>query len=115
MLLRPNLANDAQKHVDSEGLKGSQCKDTVSSQVDRVIQPSFVFLSAIFGHWIEYLNYLCGHVLDAAGSLSSQGELARRIFDKEIDNHHEEKLLICQICCSHWKNSSEVYRNWLEY
>lgn len=99
--LRQKLANNVQKYVDSKRSKGSQCTDTVPSQVDRVIQSSFVFLSAIFGHWIEYLNYLCGYVINAAGSVTSHRDLVRRIFDKEIDNHHEEMLLICQICCSH--------------
>ncbi|ONK73917.1 uncharacterized protein A4U43_C03F910 [Asparagus officinalis] len=99
--LRQKLANDVQKYVNSEGLEGNRDHDTVPSQVDQVIQSSFVFLSAIFGRWIEYLNCLCGYVLSAAGSVSSQGDLVRRIFDKEIDNHHEEKLLICQICCCH--------------
>jgi len=95
--LRQKLANDVQKYVDSRGSKESQCHGTVSSQVDQVIQSSFVFLLAIFGHWTKHLNYVCGYVLNAAGSLSSQGDLVRRICDKEIDNQHEEKLRISQI------------------
>lgn len=99
--LRQKLSNDVQKYVESKGSEGNPCTNTVPSQVDQVIQSSFVFLSATFGHWIEYLNYLCRYVVHVAGSASSHGDLVRRIFDKEIDNHHEEKLLICQICCCH--------------
>lgn len=35
----------------------------------------------------------------------------RRVFDKEIDNHHEEKLLLSQICCSHLENLP-VSKSW---
>ncbi|KAL0350899.1 UNVERIFIED_CONTAM: hypothetical protein Sradi_4239100 [Sesamum radiatum] len=75
-----------------------------SSQVEKVIELCFEHLSTIFGHWLDYLDYLCCWVLNAANSSNytvSGGDLVRRVFDKEIDNHHEEKLLICQICCSH--------------
>ncbi|GFP96288.1 hypothetical protein PHJA_001772900 [Phtheirospermum japonicum] len=62
-----------------------------SSQVEKVIELCFDHLSRIFGHWPA----------NGAGYVVSGGDLVRRVFDKEIDNHHEEKLLICQICCSH--------------
>lgn len=104
--LRQRLADDVQKCVNFKGSKGSHCNDSVPSQVDRVIELSFKFLSAGFGHWIGYLNYLCGYVSNAAAAVGSQGNLVRRIFDKEIDNHHEEKLLVCQICCTHLETLS---------
>ncbi|WCJ20785.1 hypothetical protein M5689_002991 [Euphorbia peplus] len=40
-------------------------------------------------------------VLKSANYVVPKGDLVRRVFDKEIDNHHEEKLLICQICFYH--------------
>lgn len=93
--LRQKLASDIQNYID---LRGHSC---LSSQVDKVITMSFSYLSSIFGHWEKYLTCLCEYVMNSSGSVSSHGDLVRIIFDKEIDNHHEEKLLICQICCSH--------------
>ncbi|KAL3629358.1 hypothetical protein CASFOL_026580 [Castilleja foliolosa] len=92
--LRKTLALDVQKFFQSKN----------SSQVEKVTELCFDHLSKIFGHWRDYLEYLCCWVLNAANGASyvvSGGDLVRRVFDKEIDNHHEEKLLICQICCSH--------------
>ena len=66
-----------------------------------MIRFCFDHLSSIFGHRIDYLDYLCVWVLHAASYVqASQGDLVRRVFDEEIDNHYEEKLLISQICCS---------------
>lgn len=98
--LRQRLAKNVQKCINFKGLNGGLKYDAVATQVDRVIESSFEFLSSVFGHWLGYFNYLSRLVLSTAISVSSRGDLVRRIFDKEIDNHHEEKLLICQICCS---------------
>lgn len=92
--LRRKLAVDVQKCFGSK-------KSGENAQVEKVIELSFEHLSSIFGNWLEYFNYLSQWVLDAASCVISAGDLVRRVFDKEIDNHHEEKLLICQICCSH--------------
>ncbi|KAI4366675.1 hypothetical protein MLD38_022522 [Melastoma candidum] len=76
-------------------------------QADKVIVSSFKYLSSIFGPWIEYFNYLSEYAFDMARPPASSGsDLVRRVFDKEIDNHHEEKLLICQICCCHLEKLS---------
>lgn len=104
--LRQRLARNVQKCLNFKGLNGSLINDAVPTQVDRVIESSFEFLSSIFGHWVGYFNYLSRLVLSSATSVSSRGDLVRQIFDKEIDNHHEEKLMICQICCSHLKQLS---------
>ncbi|KAH0459814.1 hypothetical protein IEQ34_010477 [Dendrobium chrysotoxum] len=94
ILIRQNIAMDVQKYIDFRGFE-------VPRQVDQVIEVILGFLSKIFSHWLEYIEYLLRYVSMAAGSVSFHGDLVRKIFEKEIDNHHEEKLLICQICCFH--------------
>ncbi|GAB4827317.1 hypothetical protein Ancab_034203 [Ancistrocladus abbreviatus] len=98
--LRQKLATDVQQCLHRGWSNGSNAR-IVPGQVEKVIELSFEFLSAIFGHWDVYLDYLLKWVLDAASHVLPSGDLVRRVFDKEIDNHHEEKLLICQLCCSH--------------
>ncbi|KAG8384709.1 hypothetical protein BUALT_Bualt04G0146500 [Buddleja alternifolia] len=105
--IRKKLALDVQKYFKSEKPLKDFPISVASSQVEKVIELCFGHLSTIFGHWLEYLDYLCCCVLNAANNANyvvSGGDLVRRVFDKEIDNHHEEKLLICQICCSHLEN-----------
>ncbi|KAK4417672.1 hypothetical protein Salat_2179900 [Sesamum alatum] len=102
--LRKRLALDVQKCLTSRDPRKHFPATTASSQVEKVIELCFVHLSTIFGRWPDYLDSLCCWVLNAANSANytvSGGDLVRRVFDKEIDNHHEEKLLISQICCSH--------------
>ncbi|KAJ4867536.1 Uncharacterized protein Rs2_50922 [Raphanus sativus] len=95
-LIRSKLATDVQK-----------CFSTaieVPTQVEKVLELSFDHLSSVFGHWNEYLLYLSRWVLntvDYTSPLKGGSDLVRRVFDKEIDNHHEEKLLILQFCCDH--------------
>ncbi|EPS68931.1 hypothetical protein M569_05834 [Genlisea aurea] len=95
--LRKKLAFDVQKYFTA----GETFFPTSMIQVDRVIELCFEHLSAVFGSWPDYLNFLCRYVINAANCVLSDGDLVRRVFDKEIDNHHEEKLLICHLCCSH--------------
>ncbi|XP_028780500.1 thyroid adenoma-associated protein homolog [Neltuma alba] len=97
--IRLQLSSDVQECFTFEGSKSSS-PELVRAQVDRVIRFCFDHLSSVFGHWIEYFNCLAQWVLHAARYAVSQGDLVRRVFDKEIDNHYEEKLLISQICCS---------------
>ncbi|KAJ4975057.1 hypothetical protein NE237_008231 [Protea cynaroides] len=99
--LRQNLAKDVQRCFTSKVCGRSQQNGVVPTQVEKVIEASFEFMSSIFGHWIVYFNYLSNWVLDTASCTLTRGDLVRRVFDKEIDNHHEEKLLICQFCCFH--------------
>ncbi|KAI4352585.1 hypothetical protein L6164_006822 [Bauhinia variegata] len=100
--IRLRLSLDIQKCFTSERSQNSPSPGLVPIQVDKVIRFCFDHLSATFGHWIEYFNYLVRWVLHAASYVSSsQGDLVRQVFDKEIDNHYEEKLFISQICCSH--------------
>ncbi|PUZ50289.1 hypothetical protein GQ55_6G047200 [Panicum hallii var. hallii] len=96
--LRQNLANNVQKII-ANGSASAFCDDSTPLQVDRVIELSFDYLTSLFGHWLKYIECLLRIVLDTGNTLNSRGDLVRQIFDKEIDNHHEEKLLICQICC----------------
>ncbi|OWM73957.1 thyroid adenoma-associated protein homolog [Punica granatum] len=98
-IIRQKLAEDVQKCFSSVA-------GIVPTQVEKVIELSFDHLTSAFGHWIEYFEYLAHWVLEMANYEVSQGDLVRRVFDKEIDNHHEEKLLICQICCSHMQRIS---------
>ncbi|KAM1824399.1 hypothetical protein ACFX13_023991 [Malus domestica] len=79
---------------------GSSRSGVVPTQVEKVIGSCFEHLSSIFGHWIGYFDYLLRWVLNASNREVPKGDLVRQVFDKEIDNHHEEKLFICQLCCS---------------
>ncbi|OQU79970.1 thyroid adenoma-associated protein homolog [Sorghum bicolor] len=97
--LRQKLAKDIQKII-AKGSANTFCDDSTPLQVDRVIELSLDYLTSLFGHWLKYIEFLLRVVLDTGNALNSRGDLVRQIFDKEIDNHHEEKLLICQICCS---------------
>ncbi|KAL5981120.1 hypothetical protein ACLOJK_029040 [Asimina triloba] len=99
--LRQRLASDIQSCLASNGSAGCHGSEIVPTQVEKVIEASFEFLSSTFGHWLEYFDYLSRWVFDAASYRTNRGDLVRRIFDKEIDNHHEERLLICQISCYH--------------
>ncbi|KDP45495.1 hypothetical protein JCGZ_09744 [Jatropha curcas] len=99
--VRQMLAVNVQKCFSLKRSSSSSNAGEVPTQVERVIELSFEHLSSIFGHWINYFDYLSNWILKAANYVVSKGDLVRRVFDKEIDNHHEEKLLICQICCSH--------------
>ncbi|KAG6541059.1 hypothetical protein Mapa_017546 [Marchantia paleacea] len=98
--LRQNLSLAVLKVVASSGL----ILDVVPAQVEKVIQVSFDFLSSRLGTWTPYYSvlseWLIGTNIDFTLN-NSNGDLVRRLFDKEIDNHHEEELLFVQLCCSH--------------
>ncbi|ESQ32617.1 hypothetical protein EUTSA_v10003503mg [Eutrema salsugineum] len=96
-LIRSKLATDVQKCFFSTAMEAP-------TQVEKVLELSFNHLSSVFGHWDEYLQYLSKLVFNTADYTSppkGSSDLVRRVFDKEIDNHHEEKLLILQFCCCH--------------
>ena len=100
--IRLRLAKDVQRCFTCKRSVSGSHAGVVLTQVDKVIELSFEHLSSVFGHWIEYFDYLLSSILNAAENYeASNGDLVRKVFDKEIDNHHEEKLLISQICCSH--------------
>ncbi|XP_010258389.1 PREDICTED: thyroid adenoma-associated protein homolog [Nelumbo nucifera] len=99
--LRQRLAFDVQKCFTPKESGKSHQTGFVPTQVEKVIESSFDFLSSAFGHWFQYFDYLSRWVMDIGSCTVARGDLVRRIFDKEIDNHHEEKLLICQLCCFH--------------
>ncbi|XP_047312438.1 thyroid adenoma-associated protein homolog [Impatiens glandulifera] len=99
--LRRRLASNVQKCFRSKHSGEFIQTAMVPSQVEKVIEMCFEHLSSTFSEWVPYYNYLCGLVLKDASYVMEKGDLVRRVFDKEIDNHHEEKLLICQICCCH--------------
>lgn len=101
--LRRKLALDVQRCLAREECENETQAGVVPSQVEKVIEQSVEHLFSVFGHWIDFFNSLCHWILsstDNATSVISRGDVVRRVFDKEIDNHHEEKLLICQLCCS---------------
>ncbi|XP_068637861.1 uncharacterized protein [Aristolochia californica] len=93
--LRQSLALNIQKCFNSKSSWFG-----AHTQVERVIELSFDFLSSTFGHWIIYFDYLLSWTLDSGNFVIPQSNLVRQVFDKEVDNHHEERLLICQLCCS---------------
>nr|XP_011467977.1 PREDICTED: thyroid adenoma-associated protein homolog [Fragaria vesca subsp. vesca] len=99
--IRQRLAMGIQRCFSCQRSGRSSLTGEVPTQVEKVIESSFEHLTSIFGHWIGYLDFLLRCVLNAASHEVSKGDLVRQVFDKEIDNHHEEKLLICQLCCSH--------------
>lgn len=101
--LRKQLSLEVQKCITSGKSGSSISSGVVPIQVEKVIEMSFEHLSSTFGHWLDYLEFLCHWVLSATNYVGvvSREDPVRRVFDKEIDNHHEEKLLISQICCSH--------------
>ncbi|KAF9591066.1 hypothetical protein IFM89_001276 [Coptis chinensis] len=104
--LRESLAEDVQRCFTSDRSSRSHHLGVVPTQVEKVIELSFEFLSSVFGHWLMYFDYLAQCVLNTATYNVVQGDLVRRVFDKEIDNFHEEKLLICQICCFYMERLS---------
>lgn len=114
--IRSKLAFDIQKC-----LTRGECGDElpvgmVPTQVEKVIQLSIQHLSSAFGHWIDFFDYLCHWIMnttDSATSIVSRGDIVRRVFDKEIDNHHDEKLLICQLCCSNLEKLP-ISRYWID-
>ncbi|KAG0575047.1 hypothetical protein KC19_VG313400 [Ceratodon purpureus] len=76
----------------------------VPSQVERVVQLAFQCLSSHFGSWHVYWEMLAEWVWgseDIDALLVNDVDLVRRLFDKEIDNHHEEELVFVQLCCLH--------------
>ncbi|MCL7023252.1 hypothetical protein MKW94_028758 [Papaver nudicaule] len=99
--LREKFAEDVQRCFTSQGSGINHQIGLVPAQVEKVIELSFEFLSSIFGHWLVYFDYLSRCVLNTTSHTIGRGDLVRRVFDKEIDNHHEEKLMVCQICCFH--------------
>uniref|UniRef100_A0A5B7CF51 Uncharacterized protein n=1 Tax=Davidia involucrata TaxID=16924 RepID=A0A5B7CF51_DAVIN len=109
--LRRRLAADVQKCFTSKKSRMNSQTVVVPTQVEKVIELCFEHLSSIFGHWLVYFDYLSRWVLKTANHVASRGDLVRRVFDKEIDNHHEEKLLISQICCSHLEKLS-ISKSW---
>ncbi|KAK4706502.1 hypothetical protein R3W88_033937 [Solanum pinnatisectum] len=111
--LRKKLALDVQNCFTSKSSERSFLTGVVPSQVEQVIEKSFNHLSSIFSHCLDYLDFLCHRVLDSANHacVISEGDLIKRVFDKEIDNHHEEKLLICQIYLFSLGEASNL-KNW---
>ncbi|KAL2950978.1 hypothetical protein AAZX31_19G020600 [Glycine max] len=111
--VRLRLSSDVQKCFTTEKTRSNLTTGSVPIQVDRVIRFCFDHLSSIFGHWIDYFDYLCQWVLRAESCVAPQGDLVRRVFDKEIDNHYEEKLLISQICCSNMEKLP-ILKSWAD-
>lgn len=111
--VRLRLSSDVQKCFTKEKSRSNHTPGLVPIQVDRVIRLCFDHLSSIFGHWIDYFDYLCQWVLRAENCVAPEGDLVRRVFDKEIDNHYEEKLLISQICCSNMEKLP-ILKSWVD-
>ncbi|XP_021765907.1 thyroid adenoma-associated protein homolog [Chenopodium quinoa] len=103
VFIRKELALEVQKCFPPK-FRGRTLAVVVPAQVERVLELCFEFLSLNFGHWDRYFDYLLRWISDSVSYVVPKDDLVRRVFDKEIDNYHEEKLLICQICCSSLEN-----------
>ncbi|XP_078439544.1 thyroid adenoma-associated-like protein [Wolffia australiana] len=100
--LRKKLAEDVQGCISSYLSRRGLFNISAPFQVERVMELTFDFLSSVFSDVVLYMDRLLSCVFRMTDNGPSQmGNLVRVVFDKEIDNHHEEKLLICQICCFH--------------
>ncbi|KAF6134125.1 hypothetical protein GIB67_013522 [Kingdonia uniflora] len=97
--LRERLAESVQRCFTSTESGSRHEIAEFPTQVEKVIELSLEFLFSIFSHWIVYFEYLMRCVIETTSSMVARGDLVRQVFDKEIDNHYEEKLTICQICC----------------
>jgi hypothetical protein len=114
--LRQNLALSllqvlASSAATTPALSGQHVSAAVPMQVERVVQLVFDYLNCHFGHWRVFWETLMEWVLgteDVATLLVCDVNLVRRLFDKEIDNHHEEELLFVQLCCSHLQQLVDV-------
>ncbi|XP_024527150.1 thyroid adenoma-associated protein homolog [Selaginella moellendorffii] len=77
---------------------------SVPAQVERVLETSLAFLRFQFQECDFFYDFLAGWILgdnsSRFGGLQNT-DLVRKLFDKELDNHHEEQLLVVQLCCSH--------------
>ncbi|XP_027924170.1 thyroid adenoma-associated protein homolog [Vigna unguiculata] len=111
--VRLRLSSDVQKCFTKEKARSNHTPGLGPIQVDRVIRLCFDHLFSIFGHWIDYFDYLCQWVLRVENCVAPEGDLVRRVFDKEIDNHYEEKLLISQICCSNMEKLP-ILKSWAD-
>lgn len=101
--LRQKLAVALVRSMSSSPCK-STVKNVVPTQVERVLELCFDFLTDSFSQWLVYFDYLAYWVLGSEVDsifMTRNGDLVRRLFDKELDNHHEERLLISQLCCLH--------------
>lgn len=101
--LRQKLAVALVRSMSSTSCK-STVKNVVPTQVERVLELCFDFLTDSFNQWLVYFDYLADRVLGSEVDsifMTRNGDLVRRLFDKELDNHHEERLLISQLCCLH--------------
>lgn len=106
MVLRERLAVAVLRVVSSISHKqlSPESVDFVPAQVERVIHLSFDFLTMHLGHSVVYLDCLANWVWRGVTDMSfmqDNSDLVRRLFDKEVDNHHEEMLLFTQLCCLH--------------
>ncbi|KAL4197784.1 hypothetical protein AMTRI_Chr04g189990 [Amborella trichopoda] len=99
--LRCKLSIAMQRCINTMGFTKIYENGDVPVQVERVLESTFECQSSVFGNWLGYLNYLSGQVFNAGNYVTNKWDLIRRVFDKEIDNHHEERLLVCQISCFH--------------
>ena len=106
MALRDRLSIEVLHIVSSavDKISDSSSFDFVPAQVERVIHLSFDYLTLHMGYSVLYLDCLVNWVwkdISDTSFMQDDCDLVRRLFDKEIDNHHEEKLLFTQLCCLH--------------
>eukprot|EP00850_Spirogloea_muscicola_P002017 SM000007S20977 [mRNA] locus=s7:1355748:1369992:+ [translate_table: standard] len=96
----------------------SSCGESlIPCQVEKVMQQSFEHLAATFGSSPAFVSLLEEWILGSDLSIHNPTYLGRRnlnlvrkLFDKEIDNHHEEILLCVQLACSQLAKIVEALR-----
>jgi hypothetical protein len=81
-------------------------KPQTPSQVEQTLVRTLEYLTGLFGGRSEsYVNRLAGWIYGPRGIHALAGiqgyDLVRRLFDKELDNHHEEDALFAQLASQH--------------
>ncbi|GAQ83740.1 hypothetical protein KFL_001600100 [Klebsormidium nitens] len=106
--LRDRLAVSMTHEVESakSGLSSKSSKSQSPSQVEQTLVRTLDYLTELFGGWSEsYLNRLAGWIYGPRGrhglARIEGRDLVRRLFDKELDNHHEEDALFAQLASHH--------------
>lgn len=103
--LRDRLAESMTAQVAT-----SQSPETIRpqtpSQVEQTLVRTLGYLTGLFGGRSEsYVNRLAGWIYGPRGIHALAGilgyDLVRRLFDKELDNHHEEDALFAQLASQH--------------
>lgn len=109
--LRDRIAVSMTREVErvKSGLSLGTSKPQSPSQVEQTLVRTLDYLTELFGGSSEsYVNRLAGWIYGPRGRHGlgriEGRDLVRRLFDKELDNHHEEDALFAQLASHHlWR------------